>query len=129
MRIGEIAHRVEVSPSIIRHYESRGIIPRPCRDSCGYREYDEADLERIQIIVGARRLGIALPDIKEILAIREQEGVPSLRVLELIDRKASEVEARTDRLRSSGLQLRHLYRLAVKQRLASAAEEPEAAPR
>ena len=126
MRIGEIAHRVEVSPSIIRYYESRGLLPRPCLDAWGYREYDEADLERIQIIVGARRLGVPLPDIKEILAIREPEGVPSLRVLELIDRKASEVEARADRLRSIKLQLRHLYRLAVTKRLANAAVETDA---
>lgn len=108
MRIGEIAQEVEVSTSIIRHYESQGILPPACRDSLGYRDYSQADLERIRLVVGARQLGISVADIREILAIDERGAIPSPRVLELLRRKAADVEQRRSRLEAVK---RELYRL------------------
>lgn len=68
MRIGEVADRLAVNPKTIRYYESVGLIPEPRRTESGYRDYDEEDFDRIRFIKTARRLDLALNEIREILA-------------------------------------------------------------
>lgn len=113
MRIGEVARQVRVSTSIIRHYERNGLLPPACRDALGYRDYSEADFERIKLVMGARDLGISIADIKEILATYDQGQTPSRRILELLGHKASEVEQRSRRLESVKLELCRLRDAAL----------------
>lgn len=112
MRIGEVARRFHVSPSIIRYYEGKGLLPRPHRDSSGYRVYGEADLARIQFVTGARQLGFTFADIREVLAVRDAEAAPCPRVLELMTRKVVEVGDRINRLKSIRHELADLHELA-----------------
>jgi len=114
MRIGEIAQQVEFQASIIRHYEDKGLLPQPGRNAQGYRAYDEADLERIRLVVGARELGISLADIKDILAIYDKGEVPPRRIIELLSEKAADAEQRSHRLESFKRELSRLRDLAMK---------------
>ena len=114
MKIGEIAQQLEVSTSIIRHYEGKGLLPPACRDWLGYRNYNQADLERIKLVVGARDLGISLADIREILAIYDKGQIPSPRILELLRQKASRAEQRRHRLASVKRELHRLRDLALR---------------
>jgi DNA-binding transcriptional MerR regulator len=108
MKIGELAQQLGVSRSIIRYYEVKGLLPRVNRDSAGYRCYDEADLERLELVTGARQLGISCPDIRRILAVHDAEEMLPLRFLELLQEKAIEAEKRIKRLRSIRLELRQM---------------------
>ena len=76
MRIGEVAERLAVNPRTIRYYESIGLIPEPARTESDYRDYDEKDFERIRFIKTARRLDLALDEIREILAFADKSQVP-----------------------------------------------------
>jgi MerR family transcriptional regulator, copper efflux regulator len=114
MRIGEIAQQVEVSASIIRHYEDLGLLPQPGRNSLGYRAYDEADLERIRLVVGARELGISLADIKDILAIYDNAEVPSQHIIDLLSERVANAEQHSHRLESVKRELCQLRDLALK---------------
>jgi DNA-binding transcriptional MerR regulator len=108
MKIGKIAQQVNVSKSIIRYYESMGLLPHAIRDSAGYREYDDDDLARIKLVVNSRRLGFSFEDIREILAMRDLGKAPCQYLLELLEQKASELGSWIDTLRGLGIELSEL---------------------
>ena len=114
MKIGEIAQQTGVSKSIIRYYEEKGVLPRALRDRSGYREYGAPDLARIRLVTGARRLGCTFVEIKDIIAIQEQGGVPSSHLLELLAHKLDEVGNEMDRLKCIQKELSHLRDLAFR---------------
>jgi protein-tyrosine-phosphatase len=58
VKISTFARRAGISPSGVRWYESAGVLPRPERRANGYREYTEADLSRLRLILTLRRLGV-----------------------------------------------------------------------
>ncbi|MDQ3691949.1 MAG: MerR family transcriptional regulator [Chloroflexota bacterium] len=60
MRIGSLARRLGISPHAIRFYESRGLLPAPGRGSNRYRDYTDADAERLRFLIGLRQLDIRL---------------------------------------------------------------------
>jgi arsenate reductase (thioredoxin) len=62
MRIAELARAAGIAPSAVRWYESVGILPAPARGANGYRDYREADLARLRLVVSLRRLGLGPGD-------------------------------------------------------------------
>ncbi|MCH7903181.1 MAG: MerR family transcriptional regulator [Armatimonadetes bacterium] len=67
MRIGELAVRTGVSVSTLRYYEKRGLLSASQRTAGGYREYADADLDRVEVVVAAKSLGFTLQEIHQIL--------------------------------------------------------------
>jgi DNA-binding transcriptional MerR regulator len=66
VRIGQLATRVGVSPDTVRFYERSGWLPRASRRDNAYREYDEADVEHLQLLIDLRRLDLPLDDAARI---------------------------------------------------------------
>ena len=58
MNISTFARRAGISPSGVRWYEAAGILPRPARQDNGYRQYSDADVARLTMILTLRRLGL-----------------------------------------------------------------------
>ena len=58
MNISTFARRAGISPSGVRWYEAAGVLPSPVRRENGYREYNDADLSRLTLILALRRLGL-----------------------------------------------------------------------
>ncbi len=112
MKIGEIAQQTHVSKSIIRYYEDKGVLPRAVRDPAGYRDYGDVELQRIQLVTVARRLGCSFNEIKELVAVREGQNPPSQRVLDLLRAKVVEVEQEIERLRRVQCELLDLQEMA-----------------
>ncbi|MDP9005361.1 MAG: heavy metal-responsive transcriptional regulator [Actinomycetota bacterium] len=98
MRIGELAERLGVNPRTIRYYESIGLVPEPERTASGYRVYDEGDVERLVFIKAAQRLGLALDEVREILALRERGEAPCGYVRALISQEVADLDRRLDEL-------------------------------
>lgn len=57
MKIGELAKRAEVPIDTVRYYEREGLIPPPVRRASGYRDYLDADVERLRFMRRAKGLG------------------------------------------------------------------------
>lgn len=102
MKISEVAERCEVNVQTIRFYERRGLLRDPRSGVGGYRDYDEADVERLQFIRQAQTLGFTLHEVEELLALRTRNGTAA-------DVKARALEKITD-VRGKITALRRLER-------------------
>lgn len=67
MTIGKLAAAEGVGVETVRFYQRRGLLGQPERRGSGYREYSDADRERLVFIRRARRLGFTLGEIAELL--------------------------------------------------------------
>ncbi len=67
MRIGELAKKSGLSTSRIRFYEAQMLLPKATRGENGYREYPEAAVTTLRIVVDAQRLGFSLSGIRDAL--------------------------------------------------------------
>ena len=66
MRIGEVAARTGVSAAACRYYERYGLLLRPSRRA-GKRDYDPSVVARLSLIGFAKRAGLSLAEIRELL--------------------------------------------------------------
>jgi DNA-binding transcriptional MerR regulator len=67
MRIGELADQIGVTTDTIRFYERSGVLPRPMRQrDNNYRDYGDADVEHLRLLIDLRRLDIPLDDAARI---------------------------------------------------------------
>lgn len=94
MRIGELAQHLSLNPRTLRYYESIGLLAEPNRTHSGYRDYSDDDLERVQFVKSAQRLGLSLDEIKEILAFKDRGELPCDYVLTVIEREAEDLNRR-----------------------------------
>lgn len=113
MRIGELAKKAGVNPKTIRYYEEIGLLPPAPRTESGYRQYANKDAERLEFIRSAKALGVALGEIKEVLAFRDRGTYPCPYVLTLIDTKLTEIESRIQGLQMLGGDLKRLRKAAA----------------
>jgi MerR family redox-sensitive transcriptional activator SoxR len=98
MLIGEVARRAGMRSSTIRYYESIGLLPQPERTS-GRRRYPTEILRTLAIIVAAKRAGLSLADIRELLSTFDGAGAVSERLRTIAQRKLPEVDALIGRAR------------------------------
>lgn len=97
MRISELSRRTGLSPHTLRFYEKQGLVSHRSRSEGGYREYDEADLRRVEFVRTARNTGFTLEDIALLLSIRVDKDSHSCeQVADITRKKLNEVN---DRLR------------------------------
>jgi DNA-binding transcriptional MerR regulator len=66
VRIGELADQVGVSTDTVRFYERSGWLPRATRSDNAYREYSDADVEHLRLLIDLRRLDLPLDDAARI---------------------------------------------------------------
>ena len=69
MKIGEVAKLAGTGIETIRFYEREGLLPQPQRRPSGYRQYDEATVERLDYIRRAKDLGFTLAEVRDLLAL------------------------------------------------------------
>ncbi len=91
MKIRQLATRSGTTAKNIRYFESIKLLPDPQRQPNGYRVYEEEDVERLKLILGARNLDVSLDDIREILDIRDRHEAPCRTLLDLMTQKIAEV--------------------------------------
>jgi MerR family transcriptional regulator, thiopeptide resistance regulator len=90
--VGEVARLSGVTVRTLHHYDEIGLLSPSGRTPAGYRQYDYADLERLQRILGYRELGLALDKIATIL------DDPGIDALEHLRTQHAALAERADRL-------------------------------
>jgi arsenate reductase len=103
MKIAELARRAGLAASAVRFYEGVGALPAGRRLANGYREYGDADLARLRLVVALRRLGLAPADAGRVAALCIEHGEIDRDLMPLISRQRAVIErqrADLDRLDS-----------------------------
>jgi len=93
MKIGELAKVTGLTTKTVRYYELLRLLDEPQRTDSGYRFYGQEDVERLEFIKKAKRLGLSLEEVREILALHKQKQTPCVHVLALLDQKLEQVDA------------------------------------
>lgn len=114
LTIGALASRAGFTTKAVRYYERIGLLPAPPRRPSGYRAYGEGDLARLDFIAKAKRLGLSLEEIRDVLALRDAGVEPCVHVVRVIDRHVEEVERAIAELSEFRTQLRRIQRDASK---------------
>lgn len=99
------AAELGVSPDTLRYYERVGLLPPPPRTAAGYRLYGEEAADRLSFISGAKRMGLRLADIKELLDVRDRGQCPCGHTKSLVERRLAEVDAEIQQLTDVRAQL------------------------
>ncbi|HYG27582.1 MAG TPA: MerR family transcriptional regulator [Caulobacteraceae bacterium] len=73
MSIGEAALLTRLSNRAIRLYESQGLL-QPARGANGNRLFSGRDVERLQVIAMARRMGVTLKEVARVIETFERCG-------------------------------------------------------
>ncbi|MGH8986167.1 MAG: MerR family transcriptional regulator [Acidimicrobiia bacterium] len=92
LTISEVAARTGFSQSALRYYDKLGLVRPPNRSEAGYRLYNERSVERLGFVARAKRLGLQLEDITDLLDLWDDEecGPVQSRLAELVGAKLAE---------------------------------------
>lgn len=99
LKIGELARKAAVGVETVRFYEREGLLEEPPRRESGYRAYPEDALQRLRFIRGAKRLGFSLREIRDLLALWDEDGESCEAVNRRIEGKLAEVRRKILALR------------------------------
>lgn len=99
MNISSAAERSGLPVKTIRYYEDIGLV-RPARGGNGYREFAEADLQRLTFLQRARSLGFSIDECRELLSLYEDRNRASADVKALTRAKIQEVDRKIAELKS-----------------------------
>lgn len=94
MNIGEAAAAAGITPKMIRHYETLGLIPEADRTDAGYRLYGEREVGMLRFIRQSRALGFSMKQIESLLALWRDEGRQSREVKQLAEEQLAQLEER-----------------------------------
>jgi arsenate reductase len=103
MKIAEFAKRAGIATSAVRFYEEVAVLPAGRRLGNGYRDYTEADLARLRLVVALRRLGLAPADAGRLATLCIEHGEIDHDLMPLISGQRAAIEhqrADLDRLDS-----------------------------
>ncbi|HMJ03178.1 MAG TPA: MerR family transcriptional regulator [Conexibacter sp.] len=125
LRIGEAARLVGTTPRTIRYYEEKGLLPSAQDRPAGqHRLYDAQDVERLRELLRLRNLlGVPLEELKELVAVDDERALLrtelrqtdapgertrilhrldalAVRQLELVDRRAAELDGLREEIRA-----------------------------
>jgi MerR family transcriptional regulator, copper efflux regulator len=69
VNIGTAAQLSGISPKMLRHYESLGLLGQVARTGSNYRQYSLADVHTLRFIRRARDMGFGLEAITELVGL------------------------------------------------------------
>ncbi len=91
MKINEVAKILNIAPSAIRYYETRGLILSK-RNPNGYRTYNEGSIEVLKLLIQAKNLGFTLNEIKTFSKALQENDLQKEKVNHAIENKIKEFD-------------------------------------
>ena len=112
LSISELSRASGFSSSALRYYERVGLLAPTGRSAGGYRQYDDRAVERLAFIARAKRMGLNLEEIGELVTLWEDGpcGPVQERLRALVDDKVAWLERQLDEDMRFRAQLVHVQR-------------------
>lgn len=98
--IGRAAEISGVTPKMIRHYESLGLIPKAARTLGDYRVYAATEVHTLRFVRRARGLGFSMDEIGRLLGLWRNQRRASAEVKRLALKHVAELDSKIEELRS-----------------------------
>lgn len=92
MRVKELADKLGVTADTVRFYTRIELLSPKVNPHNQYKEYSQADLERLKFVVASRQLGFTVEDISTIIAKAEDHQSPCPTVRHIIVKRLEETE-------------------------------------
>jgi len=110
--ITELSRTSGVPSSALRYYERVGLLAPVGRSGGGYRLYDDRAVDRLAFIGRAKRLGLSLDEIGDLVELWENGPCAPVqtRLSALVDEKVAGLDAQIDELGRFRAQLTHVQR-------------------
>jgi DNA-binding transcriptional MerR regulator len=120
----EVARQCGVSADTLRHYERKGVLPRPARTSRGYRRYPPESVARVLLVQRALVVGFTLDELARVFRQRDRGDPPCRAVRDLVSARLAGLEARLTQLMALRRELRQLVATWDRTLAATAAGQP-----
>lgn len=127
-QIGRVSAQTGLSVDTIRFYEKEGLLERAPRTEGGFRLFSARDIQRIEFIRRAQRLGFSLPEIRELLILQHDQGETCCHVRDLLQSKLTTVRGKLRELRVLEEQLKKRLKKCEKELRASPAKHLNSCP-
>jgi DNA-binding transcriptional MerR regulator len=98
LTVSQLAAKAGVSPHTVRYYEQVGLLATAERSAAGYRLHDEEAVARLRFVKGARRLGLRIEDVRQLLAVGDCGLCLCGQAEAVVRQRLVEVEARLEHL-------------------------------
>jgi MerR family transcriptional regulator, copper efflux regulator len=108
VNIGMASRMSGVTPKMVRHYESLGLLPSVGRTDSGYRQYTEAEVHTLRFIKRARELGFPMSDIAELVGLWRNRRRASGNVKRIAQKHSEELGQRIEAMQAMQRTLHHL---------------------
>jgi DNA-binding transcriptional MerR regulator len=106
---GDLARATGETVRTVRFYEEQGLLQPVSVSDGGHRRYDGEALERLELILALRALGLSIPDVRTMLAMREgcRTAIDFQRILrDRLPAHIAQARRRIERLRRLESELR-----------------------
>lgn len=107
--ISELSRQANVPVSTIRYYERKGLLMPSERTRSQYRLYSQEAEKHLQFIQKAKRFGLSLEEIKQILDLSDQGIAPCKRVMQMLKHHLDEVDRHIQEVMEFRQNLTRLY--------------------
>ncbi len=98
--IGTAAQLSGISPKMLRHYESLGLLGAVARTGSNYRQYTEADVHTLRFIRRARDMGFGLDAITELVDLWHNRRRSSASVKRIAQKHHNDLAQRIEALQA-----------------------------
>ncbi|GAA3431157.1 MerR family transcriptional regulator [Kutzneria kofuensis] len=100
MLVHEVAALLGVSTDTVRYYEREGLLDdrHVARRPNGYRDFDDAAVERLRLLLQARRSGMSIADVKALAATFDDGTLTVDRQLEFLREKLADLDRQAEKL-------------------------------
>ena len=89
---GEFARSTDTKAETIRYYEREGIRPAADRTDIVYRDYSDEHLATLPFVRRTRELGFSIAQVRELLALSDQDTKPSQDFYQLVSQQLAEID-------------------------------------
>ena len=92
------AQELGIGIETLRYYEKSEIIPKPERLENGYRIYSEYDLNILRHIIGMKKHGFSLSEIKVLLNMSDKHEVTKEQIKNILVNKTKDIDNQINEL-------------------------------
>ena len=100
MNMKEVTDTFGVTKKFLRYYENEGLLTPARTDHGGltFRDYSDADLEKLALLIDYRSMGFSIGEIREILD-QEDDRTGRLMAISLVEKKIQHLQEVEERLK------------------------------